>query len=124
MGTDELDALLAESREWNSSVDITGLLIYKDEQFMQVLEGPEDAVREILDKISVDPRHHHVRRLAEKQTDTRQFEQWSMGFRRLDQPQPDSIPGYEDFFAPTPPGETKTPLATREGLLLEWFRTH
>lgn len=124
MGVQELDALLLRARAKNTSADITGLLLYKDEQFMQVMEGPDDAVRGLFENISADERHHDVRRLAEKQTVRRQFSQWSMGFRRLDEPQPDVIPGYDDFFAPTPDGEHKTTMRKREGGLMEWFRTH
>lgn len=122
MGVDELDELLAVSRAWNSSVHITGLLLYKESQFMQVLEGPDDAVRKVLEKIGADSRHHNMRLLAEKQTDTRQFGQWSMGFRRAGDEHGDPIPGYEDFFAPPPREERAS--ASREELLLEWFRTH
>ncbi len=43
----DLVALLEQSQEKNARLDITGMLLYKDGNFMQVLEGPDDAVRQL-----------------------------------------------------------------------------
>jgi len=89
--------ILAQSRESNRKTDITGMLLFKDGHFLQVLEGEEDAVRELFARISRDPRHVKVRTLAEGTRDRRAFVDWSMGFRDLSDPEARQIPGYSEF---------------------------
>ncbi|CAL4861169.1 BLUF domain-containing protein [Microbacterium sp. MM2322] len=72
--------LLTESRANNSRDDITGMLIYRDLDFIQILEGPDAAVRALLERIGRDPRHTHVRILLEEQTSERKYSTWSMGY--------------------------------------------
>ena len=78
-----LDELLSVSRQNNRAAGITGMLLYLDGNFIQYLEGDESAVRGIFDKIKSDPRHHNVIVVDEGQTDRRLFDDWAMGFRRL-----------------------------------------
>lgn len=92
----ELDALLAKSRANNTRDDISGMLLYRDGDFLQVLEGPEAAVRTTFQRISRDPRHARVMLIDESDIDARSFADWSMGFRRLAK---DERPtGFVDFF--------------------------
>ena len=53
--SDELVTLLAKSQSNNSKVGITGLLVHKEGKFMQLLEGPEKAVRATIKKIEPIP---------------------------------------------------------------------
>jgi hypothetical protein len=89
--------ILAQSREANKKTDITGMLLFKDGHFLQVLEGEENAVRELFARISRDPRHVKVRTLAEGVRERRSFVDWSMGFRDLSDPEARQIPGYSEF---------------------------
>jgi hypothetical protein len=93
----ELQALLTKAREHNASMGITGLLLAHDGNFMQMLEGPEKAVRELAAKIHKDPRHTGVITLLEEQVDLAQFPDWKMGFRDLKAPNSDLPAGYSDF---------------------------
>ena len=43
----DLFELLEHSRENNARDGLTGMLLYRDERFLQVLEGPEEAVRRL-----------------------------------------------------------------------------
>lgn len=45
--TAELADLLKSARDNNQRHDITGMLLYKDNNFIQILEGPEQAVRDL-----------------------------------------------------------------------------
>jgi hypothetical protein len=94
----ELRALLASSRAHNERVGITGMLLYKDGNFMQALEGDEAAVRTLQARIEVDRRHHGMLTICDGQTDTRQFAQWSMAFVDLGVPAGDLPAGYSRFF--------------------------
>jgi hypothetical protein len=79
----ELLELLQVSRQNNERRDITGMLLYRDGNFLQVLEGPTAAVDELLDTIKRDPRHHGVILMSRRGVDDRQFAEWSMAFRNM-----------------------------------------
>lgn len=96
-GDAELDRLLEASRRNNHALGLTGLLLYRDGDFMQILEGEEDAVRRVYARVLADPRHQHVVMLDESPIIKRSFGEWSMGFRRLsDSDAPD---GFVDFMS-------------------------
>jgi hypothetical protein len=92
----ELENLLTESRQGNNSVGITGLLLYKDGNFMQCLEGSKDAVGTLMDKISRDPRHRGVIVLLGEYAQP-EFSAWSKGFKKLDPSTAIEVPGYSEF---------------------------
>jgi hypothetical protein len=93
----DLVALLAQCRESNARNGITGMLLYKDGNFMQVLEGPPAVLRRRFLTIRHDIRHDGVVTLGEKVYDTRLFSDWSMAFWNLNTADPASIPGYAEF---------------------------
>jgi hypothetical protein len=93
----ELTALLDESRKNNSKLDITGMLLYKDGNFMQFLEGPKEAVLALVEKIKLDPRHRGMIVLLHEEHANREFEQWAMGFKKLGAEAFLEVPGYSDF---------------------------
>src|SRR5208282_515145 len=93
----ELLELLEKSRKNNTSLEISGMLLYKDGNFMQVLEGEEQLVRSLYTKISADPRHKGTLALLQSVEEKRQFADWSMGFRDLNSPEVAATPGFNDF---------------------------
>jgi len=97
LNDEELLDILKISRENNSSKDVTGLLLYKGGNFMQVLEGPDEAVEALYEKIKVDPRHKDVNVLSREQISARQFPAWEMAFQNLDNPEVKNEPGYSQF---------------------------
>ena len=84
MSESSLKDLLSVARRNNRAAGVTGMLLYLDGNFIQYLEGDEPAVREIFGKIKADPRHHTVIVVEEGETDHRLFDDWAMGFRRMD----------------------------------------
>lgn len=64
----------------NRRDDVTGLLLFNSRRFLQVLEGPRDAVDRIFARIYSDPRHRAVVKLREGQIDAREFGAWAMAF--------------------------------------------
>ena len=97
LNDEELLDILKISRENNSSKDVTGLLLYKGGNFMQVLEGPDEAVEALYEKIKADPRHKDVNVLSREQISARQFPAWEMAFQNLDNPEVKNEPGYSQF---------------------------
>ena len=75
-----IDDILKVSHRNNERDDITGLLIYKDGCFIQLLEGDEIAVEETLTRISQDPRHLGMVTIYDRTADDekRSFENWSL----------------------------------------------
>lgn len=95
---DELEGLLVVSRVKNDARDITGLLLYRDREFVQILEGDRDDVTGLMSSISRDKRHHDVRVLLEEPIHTRRFENWTMGYQPLSAPDSGPAQGYRDSF--------------------------
>lgn len=117
----ELEALLAGSRARNAKRGLTGMLLYKDGWFMQVLEGEERAVQRAFRRISRDKRHRYVRVLAETVVAAREFPEWTMGFSRLTEASLREVLGYDSFLDQENSGPSwATPSRAR--VLLDWFR--
>lgn len=95
----ELRDLLAKSRANNNKLGVTGMLLYKDGAFMQVLEGEEKTVTELAQKIHDDPRHKNMLTLYKGHSPERQFADWSMGFQNLNDPEIAGMPGYSNFLS-------------------------
>jgi hypothetical protein len=97
LNDEELLDILKASRENNTSKEVTGLLLYKGGNFMQVLEGPDEAVELLYEKIKADPRHKDLIVLSREQISARQFPAWEMAFQNLDNPEIKNEPGYSQF---------------------------
>jgi hypothetical protein len=97
MDDEALLELLETSRESNRKRDITGLLLYKDGNWLQVLEGPAEQVHDVFSRIRRDPRHHDVTVVSEDRIDARLFSDWAMGFRKLSDPDLLRHEGYSAF---------------------------
>lgn len=89
--------LLSRAREKNQRLGITGMLLYRDGDFLQLLEGERAAVKALFETIEKDPRHGGTIVVAEEDTDARVFDGWSMGFRELSDPDVHRTPGYSQF---------------------------
>ena len=78
-----LSTLMRQCRRRNREDEITGILLYEDGQFLQVLEGTEDTVRSAYVRIQQDPRHRGVETICERRIPHREFGRWNMGLRIL-----------------------------------------
>ncbi len=98
MSTEELQSLLQECRDNNARLGITGMLLYGNQTFVQILEGEEKTVNVLLETIKRDPRHTDVRLLQRKPIDRREYSDWSMGFKRLAGEDFRNVEGLNNFF--------------------------
>lgn len=80
IGFSDIQDILQCSRDNNFQLQVTGLLIFRDGYFVQLLEGTESTVKQILGKILLDERNHDLRVLAEFSSEERFFEEWSMAY--------------------------------------------
>lgn len=124
MSDDDIASILTQSRANNSQRDLTGALLYHRGRFIQVLEGPDDAVSARFDLIALDPRHRGVQKLIEKQVGARQFPEWTMGFVPLTDPAVKQLDGFNDFFEART-GRARIEHAENEAQqFLEWLREY
>ncbi|WP_420367271.1 BLUF domain-containing protein [Curtobacterium sp. L1-20] len=116
---DELEAVLEHARTRNTADGLTGLLVHRAGRFMQLLEGPYDAVIATYSRIVEDPRHEEVRLLVEETIHTRRFPEWSMAYDR----ESDGVEVPEGFSGFLAQGDQSADTS-RPRELLRWFRNH
>ena len=98
MTAQDLSELLLRSRASNARLDLTGMLLYCEGSFFQVLEGPADVVNAVFAQIERDVRHTGVTRIISEPIPRRFFREWSMGFSDLSAAGLNETPGANDFF--------------------------
>ena len=98
MSQPDLVELLDASRETNLRRGVTGLLLYRHQEFMQLLEGDRSEIFELYQTICADPRNRNNYLMWEGAIEQRSFPDWSMAFLAPDAPELRSWPGYSDFF--------------------------
>lgn len=94
---DALIELLRKSRANNVRDGLTGMLLYRGGNFLQVLEGDPDMVARTYDRIDADPRHDGVTMLITETIAERRFGDWTMGFHNLDKVAEADMPGVSNF---------------------------
>lgn len=107
-----LAALVAQARSFNADHGLTGMLIYAEGNFLQVLEGDEREVDDLYERINRDSRHQHLLCLERTAIASRGFPDWNMGFRKLSGEECEDLPDWLSGI----PGEAPPP--PREGLAL------
>lgn len=73
-----LNSILSTARRRNSRHDITGALICRADVYLQLLEGPAEAIGDTFERIQRDDRHMEVTLIRDHQVEGRLFPQWSM----------------------------------------------
>jgi hypothetical protein len=99
MSAEQLLELLLQCQTNNVAEGITGMLLYGNETFLQAIEGEEQAVDDLMARISKDPRHSNIQVLHRKTIKNRQYADWSMGFERVTDEGLGEIEGLTDFGA-------------------------
>ncbi|MGY6275456.1 BLUF domain-containing protein [Methylomonas sp. MgM2] len=111
MSDEDLKQILEKSRTKNRKLDVTGMLLYLDPYFIQVLEGEEETVDSIFNSINQDSRHCKVSIIYRQPLDKRYFSNWSMGFNKIRDQDVDNIDGFCDFLQhPSPNFMAELPL--------------
>jgi Sensors of blue-light using FAD len=94
----DLAALLEVCRRDNAAADISGMLLYRDGTFFQVLEGDRPVVDALFDKIALDKRHCRTAKIISEAIPERDFAAWTMGYPKISPKEQASVPGLNDFF--------------------------
>jgi len=77
-GQTDLDRILDVSQRNNQRDQITGLLTYSGEVFVQFLEGPPQALHRLMSRLRGDPRHRNIIILSEGVAHERMLAGWDM----------------------------------------------
>ena len=71
---------MSDARDGNARQNVSGVLIYKDEVFLQVLEGEHDVLERLIRNITADRRHGDVKIISDDAIDKRDFDAWHMAY--------------------------------------------
>ena len=97
MSNEDLFQILEKSNKNNRACDISGILIYLRDRFIQILEGEKEAVENMFEKIDNDERHGHVSVLLTGYNTDRLFPEWSMAFKFSDEDEFHEITGLKNL---------------------------
>ena len=86
----------------NPRNQITGMMLYTDGDVMQVLEGPKNQVTPLFERIQRDRRHCEVFVVLDEPLASRHFPDWSMGYKKIEQPDRADFLHYRQVFRSTP----------------------
>jgi Sensors of blue-light using FAD len=75
-----LESILKVARNRNEVRDLTGMLVFDHQHFLQVIEGDRAAVSLLLGKLMSDTRHKNLTVLELDEITQRSFADWSMEF--------------------------------------------
>jgi hypothetical protein len=79
----EVGRIIATAIRHNRAAGVTGLLLAHQRQFLQVLEGPAEAVMTTYGRILRDPRHDSAKLITAGPAAERLFAEWNMCARRI-----------------------------------------
>ena len=77
-GTQDVFAIVEASARNNATLDLTGFLLFEDNRFLQLLEGPSGNIDMIMARIKDDPRHHSLHIAERRDAIERWFPNWKM----------------------------------------------
>lgn len=64
----------------NTSLDISGVLVFNEGNFMQIIEGENDKISILYDKIKEDSRHHNIIEIINNPVKEKLFEGFETGY--------------------------------------------
>jgi spore coat polysaccharide biosynthesis protein SpsF (cytidylyltransferase family) len=114
----ELAEILLVSRENNTQNKVTGMLLYSEGTFIQVLEGEKNDVINTYTRIIDDQRHRNIIELAAGPLTTRNFPDWSMGFASVNS---EVLREFQGYSSPTDNDFLKTDGMSAAVMMLKSF---
>ncbi|WP_430468554.1 BLUF domain-containing protein [Winogradskyella ouciana] len=74
----DIELMLMKAKRKNKRLKITGCIVYADNKFIQLIQGPKDAIIDLYKEIKADKRHFKVITLLEQSTEQKIWSDWSM----------------------------------------------
>jgi hypothetical protein len=100
LNEEELKSMLVQARERNKEHLVTGLLLYFDGKFLQLIEGEKQTIKQLYHNITNDERHSSIVLLKDGDIDVRYFADWSMGYRTVQPRELVDEEGFKDLNSP------------------------
>ena len=83
----DINRILDSARRYNQQHAITGLLLFQEGSFLQVLEGDRKQISQLFEKkLMHDSRHYSVSLFHDRPLVERQFRYWHLAFSDLNKP--------------------------------------
>ena len=79
----DLEAIHRSARDHNALDGITGLLVFNGTHFLQIIEGSEEAIDDLIKRLREDPRHTGFEIRDRRRIEARSFPDWSMELVRV-----------------------------------------
>jgi hypothetical protein len=79
----EIESILTACKKNNPGLDITGVLLYSDTKFIQMVEGNSKVITTLYDKIKLDNRHSNAMMISFGPIKERAFPSWHMGSKKI-----------------------------------------
>jgi hypothetical protein len=76
----EVEAILKVARRKNHANDISGMLLFDRQSFLQCLEGDAEKLTRLIGSLASDARHQRMKILHFGAASERHFCDWTMGF--------------------------------------------
>lgn len=80
---EEIEKILASCKKNNPPLQITGVLLYSDTKFIQMVEGDAKVITGLYDKIKLDNRHSNAMMISYGPISEKSFPSWHMGARKI-----------------------------------------
>ena len=81
---EQIRDILASAHKNNPALNITGALLYSGGYFCQVIEGEEEALEDLFERIQMDDRHGEVTVLHFEPIESRGFGDWAMALAGIE----------------------------------------
>ena len=75
---DSFERIIRGARAFNQVNGVTGLLLFKRQRFLQLLEGSRECVADVMSRVHADPRHRELSIISVEDIDERLCATWSM----------------------------------------------
>lgn len=74
----DIELMLMKAKRKNKRIKVTGCIVYANNKFIQLIQGPKDAITDLYASIKADKRHFKVTTLLKQSSDTKIWSDWSM----------------------------------------------
>lgn len=80
---EEIEKILDSCKKNNPALNITGVLLYSDTKFIQLVEGDAKGIMDLYDKIKKDNRHSNAMMISYNPISEKSFPSWHMAKRNI-----------------------------------------
>jgi hypothetical protein len=122
MNNAELVSLTEKASMKNKILDVSGVLLYHDMHFLQVLEGSEPLLNKLYELIQNDKRHYGFITLYDGKIKTRNFQNWGMALVNVDNLKTENVELFKTIENATPWETPQTTMNFRVDNLINAFK--